>query len=288
MNDGRILVATDFSSRSDRALRRALLLARDLGRPLALVHVVDDDQPDRVVKAERETAALLLHEQAQTLHRVDGVECLTRILEGDAHEAIADAATKLAAALVVVGPHRRRRFKDVFVGTTAERVIRTSRCPVLVADAVPAGSYRHLLLAVDLSPASADVIRAVETLGLARQAAITVVHAFDVFDDPRLARASFDPDSQQRFVDEARARAAHALDTFLAELGFEPAVRLVRLNDSSAGHVVCDTAVEVAADLIALGTHGRSGLDKLLLGSVAQEVLQVTTVDVLAVPPRRD
>jgi len=288
MNDSRILVATDFSSRSDRALRRATLLARDLGRPLVLVHVVDDDQPDRAVKAGREAATLLLHEQAQTLHRIDGVECTTRIVEGDAFEAIADAAAQFAAALVVVGPHRRRPLKDVFVGTTAERVIRTSRCPVLVAGAVPAGPYRHLLLAVDLSPASAEVIRAVRALEIDRKAAVTVVHAFDASEDLRRARAISDADSRRQLLDQARARAAEALDAFLAGLGFEPGVRLVRLNDSSAGQVVSDTAAELAADLVVIGTHGRSGLSKLMLGSVAQEVLQVSTVDVLAIPPRRD
>ena len=70
-----ILVATDSSSRSDRAVRRATLLAKELGASLSLVHVVDDDQPGRIVDAEREAAAAVLHDQARSLREIDGVDC---------------------------------------------------------------------------------------------------------------------------------------------------------------------------------------------------------------------
>ena len=70
----KIMVATDFSERSDRALRRATLLARQFDAAILLVHVVDDDQPRRIVDAEGDEASTLLRQMAATLRDVDGRE----------------------------------------------------------------------------------------------------------------------------------------------------------------------------------------------------------------------
>lgn len=73
------MAATDFSKRSDRALRRATLLAGQFEATMLLVHVVDDDQPRRIVDAERDTATTLLRQMSTTLRDVDGVACETRV-----------------------------------------------------------------------------------------------------------------------------------------------------------------------------------------------------------------
>ncbi|EKF41950.1 UspA domain-containing protein [Nitratireductor indicus C115] len=83
-----ILVATDFSERSDRAVRRAVLLARQTGAALSLVHVVDDDQPRQIVESEFGMASQLLEEQAKTLESVDGVSCHAEVRLGDAFAGI--------------------------------------------------------------------------------------------------------------------------------------------------------------------------------------------------------
>ncbi|MCZ7676133.1 MAG: universal stress protein [Roseovarius sp.] len=74
------MVATDFSERSDRALRRAKLLARQFGATITLIHVVDDDQPRRIVEIERDESAMLLRQTAATLAQLDGVTCETRVI----------------------------------------------------------------------------------------------------------------------------------------------------------------------------------------------------------------
>ena len=80
----KIMLATDFSERSDRALRRATLLARQFGASLSVVHVVDDDQPSRIVESERNAASGLLRELRNTLQSVDGTTCDTRVILEDA------------------------------------------------------------------------------------------------------------------------------------------------------------------------------------------------------------
>ncbi|MEQ9246878.1 MAG: universal stress protein, partial [Nitratireductor sp.] len=99
MKQKQILVATDFSTRSDRAIRRATLLAKDIGARLTLVHVVDDDQPRRIVQAERSATDAILEEQARTLQKADGLECDSRLVQGDPFEGIAQAADDRGADL---------------------------------------------------------------------------------------------------------------------------------------------------------------------------------------------
>jgi nucleotide-binding universal stress UspA family protein len=288
MDSKKFLVATDFSTRSDRALRRGTLLAQQLGATLTLLHVVDDDQPRRLIKAERTAAAAILKEHVRTLKQGDGLACDARIAEGDAFAGITLAAEELDVDLVVIGPHRRQLLRDVFIGTTAERTISASRRPVLMANGVPAGSYRHVLTATDLSPCSADALRALRRLGIEAGMAVSVMHVFDAVGTSLLTRGAVSEDSIKDFLDEEEVRAARDLDRFLAEAGFEPVRRIVRHNDSSTADVIVKAAREESADLLVVGTRSRAGIARFLLGSVAQEVLRTATIDVLAVPPDGD
>lgn len=281
-----ILVATDFSERSVRALRRATLLAKGAGARLTLVHVVDDDQPERLLEAERAAAASILNDLIQTLKNADGMECDFRIVEGDPFEGILRAAGDLEPDIVVIGPHRRHALKDVFVGTTAERAIRASRRPILMANGVPAGSYRNTLVAVDLSECSADALRTLKDLVLDKNAAVSVLHVFDAPGTSLMSRASVSENDRRDYVANEARRASQELDTFLKQINFAHFPRLVRHNDSTTADVISKVAQELSADLLVVGTRGRTGIGRLLLGSVTHEVLRKATIDVLSVPPR--
>lgn len=281
----RILVATDFSARSDRAIRRATLLARAYGSSITMVHVIDDDQPKRIVKAEREASSVLLSEQARSLREIDGVDCSYNIILGNAFEGIAKAAEETNCDLLVIGPHRRQALKDVFVGTTAERTIRASSRPILMANGVPAGSYRHVLVAVDFSECSADAALAVTDLGLEKHAAVSVVHVFDAPGTRLMSRASLTEDQVKDYMLDMEERATGELGAFLGNLNFDPIRRVVKHNETSVANTISAVAREISADLVVVGTHGRTGVTKLLLGSVAEEVLRTGNCDVLAVPP---
>ena len=185
-----IMVATDFSERSDRAMRRATLLARQSGAELSLVHVVDNDQPRRIVDSERDVAEQLLREQAFTLRDVDGVNCGARVVLADPFAGIIQAANDGVPDLLVVGPHRRQALRDIFLGTTAERTIRSVARPVLMANAPPVGPYRHVLLATDLSEESRYVANVVTGLDLAPQARMSVLYVFDA-PELQLAMSSY-------------------------------------------------------------------------------------------------
>jgi len=283
----RILVATDFSERSDRAVRRATLLAHAHAASITLVRIVDDDQPKRLLRVEKDEATAILAQQARSLREIDGVDCDYRLVLGEPFAAIVQAAREEAADLIVIGPHRRRLLRDVFIGTTAERTIRESTLPVLMANSVPAGAYRHVLVAVDLSECSADALRAVGSLGLNAHAAVSVVHLFDAPARALMSRAALTDDQIADHLAEEETRAESELSHFLRNMAFETVGRVLKVNDGSPAHVIGEAAREISADLVVVGTHGRTGVTKLLLGSVAEAVLRLADRDVLAVPPVR-
>jgi len=280
-----ILVATDFSARSDRAIRRATLLARTYGSSMTMVHVIDDDQPKRIVEAERAASSGLLSEQARALREIDGVECDYLTILGNSFAGIAKAAGETHCDLLVMGPHRRHALKDVFIGTTAERTIRASRWPILMANGVPAGPYRHVLVGVDLSDCSADAVRSVTALGLEKHAAISVIYIVDAPATRLMSRVSMSEKQVEDYLAEVEERASKELGDFLKNLNLHPTQLIVKTNTVAAAHTINRIAQEMAADLVVVGTHGHTGIKKLLLGSVAEEVLRTADHDVLAVPP---
>ncbi|MBI2740110.1 MAG: universal stress protein [Rhodospirillales bacterium] len=284
----KILVATDLSARADRAIRRATLLAKKFEASLHLVHVVDDDRPRRIIDPERDAAAEILDKQARSLRDFDGVNCTASVVLGGLADEIVKAAQEAAADVVIVGSHRHRAIQDVFVGTTAERTIRSSRQPLLVANGVPASLYRHILAAVDFSNCSADALLAIAALGLDKDVAISVLHVFDAPARKHMALASASRGDLQHYIGSEEADAGRELASFVQRTVAFPARHLVKLRETTAPHAICTAAEEVSADLIVVGTHGRTGIANFLLGSVAQGVLHAADQDVLTIPARRD
>ena len=120
----RYLVATDFSTRSNRAVRQAGLLAHARNAELHLVHVVDDDQPEELVRMEKREGQRVLFEQVNSMPELRGIQCRPVVVTGDPFDGILRSAADISADLIVMGSHRKQLLLDIFVGTTIERVIR--------------------------------------------------------------------------------------------------------------------------------------------------------------------
>ena len=283
----RILVATDLSTRSDRALRRASLIAGQCGGALTLVHVVDDDQPDYLIEGQRQAAVQLLTDTAKTIAEVDRIATDVLVTTGDAFAGILAAAENADPDMIVVGPHRRQ-FLDTFVGTTAERTIRRSRHPVLMANAVPSGPYSHSLFAVDFDDASRAAMDAAQKLGVLDQTDVVALHLFDAPAAGMMKRAMEAPRAIDHYVDGQEQRVAGRLKSLLEQTGLAGARQILRPRLGSPAGAILSCAEEQGADLIVVGTNQRKGVKRLLLGSIAQEVLLDAERDVLVVPVTRD
>jgi nucleotide-binding universal stress UspA family protein len=283
----RLMLATDFSERSDRALRRAVLLARAHGAILDLVHVVDDDRPRRIVDHEAVEARNLLRELAQSLRSGDGITCATQIVLSDPFVGISQAVDERKPDLLVIGPHRRQILKDAFMGTTAERTIRSVDCPVVMVNGPPVGSWRHVMLTTDLSEHAKNAIDRFAELGIATEARRSVLLVFDA-----VALRIGSPDlmteeDRESYLEDQRRAARSDLARFMGDIAALPAELVVRHDATTTANEIHKAAKEIGADLIVVSSQGKGALARIVLGSVAEKVLQSATVDVLVMPTLR-
>ena len=279
----RILVATDFSTRSDRALRRAVLVARRAEASLILVHVVDGDRSERLVASERREALSLLAEAADTLSSSDGIEAEPMVVVDDVHSGILDAADRSGAGLIVLGPHRRRA-RDVFIGTIVDRVVRRSRLPLLVAVQPPVSPYERTLLALDFDAASKSAGQAAVKMGIFADTDVVVMHAFDTPAEGMSRRSLQARDAIEEYVATERARAVERLDELVRELGLPPGGRRVAAINGTEARTILESATSEDAQLIVLGTNQRKGFERLLIGSVTEILIRDAHRDVLIIP----
>ena len=283
----KIMLATDFSERSDRALRRAVLLARESGASIELVHVIDDDRPRSIVDHEAADAATLLGDLARSLESTDQISCRTHILLADPFAGIAKAVEDVRPDLLVIGPHRRQILKDAFIGTTAERTIRVASCPVLMVNGPPVGPYQKVLLTTDLSDGAGEALQQFESLQMSPRSHLSVVHVF-VAPALRLAMSGTVPkDDQEEYLNGQRAQARRELAQFMTGIGGWRAEQIVRHEKSPVALEILKTAVDQRSDLIVVSTQNKGAVARMLIGSVTEQVLRSAPVDVLAIPPRQ-
>ena len=187
---------------------------------LALVHVVDDDQPKDLVEIETREAERILAEQIGAMSELRGAKCRPMVVAGDPFDGILRAAESIEADLIVMGAHRKQLLRDIFVGTTIERVIRTGQYPVLMVNNEAKQTYEKPTAAVDMSEPSANAIRAASR-GLIDNAGITLLHAFLPLGKDKMSVAGINRAVIDEYVASERLRATDELVAFLAanELG---------------------------------------------------------------------
>jgi nucleotide-binding universal stress UspA family protein len=279
----RILVATDLSDRSERAVSRAAMLAARFSADLALVHVVENSQPEHLVSEIERLATTELDAMARSLGKLHGIRCDLHVVRGDAFSGIVGAAAELSADLIVMGIHRRSLLKDVLVGTTLERVIRARGAPTLVVTSAPAGAHRSVLVAVDFSDCSGHALETTVSLGLLAGTSATVAY---VSDPAEVIRRDVSPDEIDARIAAAALNASQELTKFVQNHdtgGVRFSVR-VRPEDGPPAVGIQGIASDLGADLVVVGVQGRGRMSRMLLGSVTDALLKTLDADLLVVP----
>jgi nucleotide-binding universal stress UspA family protein len=282
-----ILAATDFSTRSNRALRQAGLLAQPGNAQLHIVHVVDDDHPEELIRIERREAERLLNEQAASMPELSGVNPRLMVVTGDPFDGILKAATGVKADLIVMGSHRKQMLLDIFIGTTIERVIRNGSFPVLMVNHEAQRKYEKVVAAVDMSDASANAARVAVSTGLISDTGATLLHAFVAGGKGKFFVADSEQAGIDSYVASERQRALDELAAFLVTNDLAGTRWSLRVEEGGPMEIISRAVSEMHPDLLVMGTHSRAPLLKMLLASVTDEALRSLNVDILAVPPKR-
>ena len=282
----RILVGCDLSPPSDQALDRAIGIAERNGAKLILVHAQADDAPpteidrDALQQLGEVSAAVRAHEAVALAERMTQIQArgievdlISRI--GPPEEVLSQAASDRAAELIVIGSHGHTGIARMLLGSVASATIRHATCDVLVCRGpAPRMPFQRPLVATDFSPVSAKVLQHAALVS-EPGASFDVVHAWQLptgsWGATLLGQARF-PWSTGSLADKLVAD--HQ------ELGHPLHVELIQGPPAS---VITHAAERGSNDLIAVGAHGRRGVRRLLLGSVAESTIRHSPCSVLVV-----
>lgn len=268
-----IIVGTDLSHHSDLAVVEAARRARRDEVSLLVVHVASEETI-AMVDATKVAAALRQHVERLT---TGDIECLLTV--GSPHAELIKLADKRGASLVVVGASGEGSVGDALFGTTAENVVRYAHGPVLVVRESPADS--GVLVGTDFSAESLPPLRVGAQEAKKASVALTLFHSTHQ-PRSRLGVLGQNPPSDWKAPHLGLGRGAieNKLKTLLAAEGAE--ARTV-IADTPPGPALAALAGEEKASLVVVGTHGRTGLKRMALGSVAASVVRSAPCSVLVV-----
>ncbi len=276
-----ILMATDLSARSDRALERAVELARQRGAALNIIHVIDDDLPQPLAAAQQTAAGQAIQTHIDTLATDDGPDIKIETILGRPYIDILEMSEKTDAELIVLGTHREDAFKDMFRGTTAERVVRAGTVPVLLVKDRTDGPYRRVMVGIDFSVYSRRALAC--AIDLVPDGEFHLVHAYDV----PFKGFLYGQDTRKEVSEEHRAGFEKLINeemaSFLTALEGEPPRFERIMREGTVRDVLHQQIASLGPDLLVIGTHGRTGVAHAILGSVAEDLLSEPPCDVLAV-----
>jgi len=283
----KLLCATDLLPKSEPAIERAGFLSEALGADLTVLHAVVPDAPDggTLEQRLRRTSARLGTRTSAPAWRWEMradviVQC------GRPARVVLDTAYRQDARLGILGPHRGDALADALSGTITEKVLSAAACPVLIAQREMLGDYRHVLVAMDGTPRSGQLLREVEALALTPDGFATVVHAHEAPYESMMNSVGVGAESIAGYAAASRDQAAANVRALVVANSRDAHRYRIAIVENRPASAILRAVDSLKPDLVVLGTRGHGRFRRALLGSVASEVLRTAQCDVLLVPDR--
>lgn len=273
----KILVPTDFSSDSRNGLDVALKIAKTAASEIFLLNVIQAPRGSftptgqALQKKDEESYLARQHRESQEklkkivhAHQKEGVKITPAIVTDSLQKGITGFVESHSINLIVMGTSGHRKFTEYFVGNNTEQVIRISNCPVIaVRKAMPDFKVANIVLATDLDTRALEGVTHIKRFAASFDATLHVLHV--------ITSAEGSPAEVYSSL-ESFANRHHLVDYTL---------NIARNTDEEVG--IMEFAREKDADIIAVITHGRKGLAKLVLGSVTEDLVREGNIPVLSV-----
>lgn len=292
----RILVATDHSPQARWAESRAAMLSVELNVDFLEIMPIPG-----TLKASPCTSAIttektgdvvsidaILHERKLARSRTPSAPrsiCMRSATARKPVTAILEGAKELEADLTVVAARERNIMSDFFTCQTNSELIRQSDRPILIVNSQPRSAYSRIIVAIDFSEHSRHA--ALIALAVAPTAYFTFLNACHVTNEGIMREAGITNEVINKYRDKACEKARTRLNQFIDDLGPRRELIARAIQYGFPVPVICDRAKRLGADLIVIGKHGTSRLHELLLGSVAQRLIDHTSCDLLVVSAPR-
>jgi nucleotide-binding universal stress UspA family protein len=282
-----IVVGFDDSEFSKRALLESSRWIKRHGGKVVLVHVVFFDTEEFAISPGQREKRFELGKKVcfQTKEALslelglDGsIEAL--VCEGEPHEVVVDIAASKNADLIALGTHGRKGFKKLFMGSVTSRVIASSPCDVLVVNKpceYCTGKYNSILISYDGSEFSKKALK--QTCELAKVdgseiTALYVIPHYEVFITSSMEKSML-YDAEKIMKDAKEIASGQGIELKIEILQEHAA-------DKTAEKIV-ETANRLKSDLIVRGPHGWSGINKAIVGSIAEDVIINASCPVLII-----
>ena len=279
----KILVPLDGSEQAEAILPEARLLASP-DAEIHLLHVTPLPTPP----TGEPTRLLGLHEMAlpyleKARRLVPGARGLDLVRSGAPAEAILQVALEMNIDLVAMTTHARKGLGRWALGSVAEAVVRRTELPVLLKRpevAARTSPLRRILVPLDGSERSAAVLQTVTPIAAASGAEIVLLHVTPRVPDPAPQWAMAGPIS-------VTGAPAHRYQEIADRLEEADLTAWSVMAEGDAAEQILERSRELDVDLIAMATHGRTGLSRVLFGSVTQEVLRRSDRPLLLIRPTK-
>jgi nucleotide-binding universal stress UspA family protein len=289
-----VLVATDLSEAADEAIRQGSAIAAEGGGKLVVCHVVHESlrsaplfpqgvQADmEAVLSNEQRAAAAVEERVIAITGREAGTFEVQISAGSADAEVLNVAEEIGAILIVTGSRGHSGIRRLLLGSVAERIARYAHCPVLIARKhEPTG---RIIAATDLSSIAEIAVRLAGEMAARRGAQLIVLHSLDMV--PSAALGATVPFGGLPVIPppELVAQARAAADEALVGVLDRASVKGERhVTEGDAASAILRMADQNGADMIVVGTHGRTGLARVALGSVAEKVVRGAHCSVLVV-----
>jgi universal stress protein E len=289
---GRIAAATDFSQAGSHAVERAAALAKLRDAGLLLVHVTPSltfesfstdllaalGGPGYSPESLSDEALDRLKRTAADVGARYGIRCDARVASGRPAHCIAAMADG-EADLLVVGAHGDQSIHQWLLGSTTQKLLRLSPCPVLVVKRAPRFDYHRVLAPTDFSAASRFALQAVD--GLLPAAEVHVAHAFEHPYEGMMRHASVDEAVIKRYSAKEKKRLREELQRWVGESGLQTSDPQLHVEHGHPSTRIEKWIKELDVQLVAMPAHGKSELEKSFLGSVSLDTVLTAPCDIL-------
>ncbi|MDO5654654.1 MAG: universal stress protein [Flavobacteriaceae bacterium] len=263
-----ILAAVDFRQSSEVIVQNSIEMARKFNAKLYFTYVLPDDIKQEKVSSLVEKAALEQLEQISNQAKNHGIEMGDPVLKhGEYSENVILAAQETGANLVIIGSGEKKKGDSFPLGTTAGKIIRKSFVPVLVIkNNESLNQINRILCPVDFSEESSAALNNAIAVARIFDAKLLIMSVYTPFVQT-ITRIDPDEVNQQRNLEQAQELQLFLEKHTLINLEYE-----IEIRGGNPADEILDVINKKEIDLLVMGTTGKSGISKILLGSVAEKV----------------
>jgi nucleotide-binding universal stress UspA family protein len=293
----RILFPTDFSRCAGQTLNHAVFFARKYKAELHLLHVITlfEDQPEvlsrefsnveKFIEEHKEIAGTKLNDVVE-LYGSKEIQIIKSMVKGiSAAPSVLEYAADNDIDLIVLGTNGRRGLGHILIGSVAEEVVRLAGCPVFTVretkELKPIKAYKNILVPIDFSDYSKNAISYAKEIAKAYDSQLQLLHIIEETKHPAFSLSG--KSSIFDLVPNIEADSRKRIEEMFIEAPGPKAESTIYTKGGHAANDIINFASRNSSDLIVIATHGLTGIEHLLLGSVTEKVVRMAPCPVVTI-----